>query len=112
MPSFVFIFRAPRTLLESPRTAADTQSSGEKWHAWAEALVLGGHTVTGAQFARGGTSVSGPDRVVSEGAAGAVDVIGGYFQISADSLDEATQLAKGCPMLDHGGTVEVRPVLF
>jgi hypothetical protein len=29
--------------------------------------------------------------------------------VRADSLEEATTLAHGCPGLDIGGTVEIRP---
>ena len=35
----------------------------------------------------------------------------GYFVVSASSLEQATDLAKGCPVLQSGGTVEVRPVM-
>jgi hypothetical protein len=41
----------------------------------------------------------------------AKDLIGGYTVISADSLDEATEIARGCPFLVVGGTVEICPVL-
>jgi hypothetical protein len=37
--------------------------------------------------------------------------MGGYFMVSASNLAEATELAKGCPVLQNGGTVEVRPIL-
>jgi hypothetical protein len=37
------------------------------------------------------------------------DVVRGYVTIEADTLDIATELAKGCPVLQHGGRVEVRP---
>ena len=37
--------------------------------------------------------------------------IGGYTIIQADSLDEATELSKGCPILAVGGSVEVRAII-
>jgi hypothetical protein len=37
------------------------------------------------------------------------EVIGGYFLVTADSYDAATDLAKGCPHIDFG-TIEVREV--
>jgi hypothetical protein len=37
--------------------------------------------------------------------------VGGYLIVSAESLDHATELAKGCPLLEReGGTVEVRAI--
>ena len=41
---------------------------------------------------------------VSEGAASALT---GYSVLKADSLDEATKMAKGCPVLASNGSVEV-----
>jgi hypothetical protein len=39
------------------------------------------------------------------------DVVRGYVNVQADTLDTAAELAKGCPVLQHGGRVEVRPFL-
>ncbi len=39
------------------------------------------------------------------------EVVGGYFIVEAASLEEAVELAKGCPAAAFGG-VEVRPVIF
>jgi hypothetical protein len=38
------------------------------------------------------------------------DSIGGYLLIKAKSQAEATKIAKGCPIFNNGGTVELRPV--
>ena len=38
------------------------------------------------------------------------EAIGGYFLLQADDLDEAVAVAKQCPALEYGSTVEVRPV--
>jgi hypothetical protein len=40
----------------------------------------------------------------------AKDVVGGYIIVEADNIDQAVELSKGCPILDVGGSVEVRPV--
>lgn len=41
----------------------------------------------------------------------AKDVIGGYTLIKARDVSEAAELAKGCPLIERGGQVEVRPVM-
>lgn len=46
------------------------------------------------------TSVDGPYLETKE-------VIGGYFVVEADSMEEAVELAKGCPATEYGA-VEVR----
>jgi hypothetical protein len=40
----------------------------------------------------------------------AKEVVGGFVQISAASLDEAVEAARDCPGLDYAMAVEVRPV--
>jgi hypothetical protein len=38
------------------------------------------------------------------------DAVGGFLLIKAKSLADATKIAKGCPIFNNGGTVELRPV--
>jgi hypothetical protein len=52
----------------------------------------------------------GPAASVAAGGAvsdGASSGLSGYSVLKADSLSAAGQLAKGCPVLGHGGSVEV-----
>ena len=54
----------------------------------------------------------GPKAVMSDGPyAESKDMVGGYTVLTAEDLDEATEIARGCPFLDVGGTVEIRPVI-
>ena len=54
---------------------------------------------------------SGKKRSVTDGPFSETkDVIGGYSVIVAKDLNEAAQIGSGCPILDSGGKVEVRPV--
>lgn len=39
------------------------------------------------------------------------DTVGGYLMIEADNYDKAVDVAKGCPILENGGSVEVREVI-
>lgn len=38
------------------------------------------------------------------------ETLGGNMIVNASSLEEATEMAKGCPILDIGGNVEVRSI--
>jgi hypothetical protein len=40
---------------------------------------------------------------------GETNVVRGYVSLQTDTLDTAAELAKGCSVLLHGGTVEVWP---
>jgi hypothetical protein len=52
------------------------------------------------------------DNTVTNGAFGKVkETIGGYIIVKADTVDEAVEFAKGCPVLQgEGNSVEVRTI--
>jgi len=39
------------------------------------------------------------------------ECISGFYFLLADSLTEATEIAKGCPALDMGASVEIREMI-
>jgi len=60
---------------------------------------------------RTGKVVKGNQKSVHDGPyAEAKDVVGGYTLIEAKDLAQAVELSKGCPILEVGGSVEVRPI--
>jgi hypothetical protein len=80
--------------------------------AWFESLNAKGIVKGGQPLGAEGRIITGKGNnlVVSDGPfAESKETIGGYTIILASSLDEATEIAKGCPLLS-GGTVEVRPI--
>jgi hypothetical protein len=84
----------------------------EQWVAWFKELGAAGrlkepgHPLDGV-----GKVVTGSQKVVKDGPyAEAKDVVGGFIVVEANDLAHATELSKGCPILDVGGSVEVRPV--
>ena len=84
----------------------------QKWMAWMEPLKKAGHLKDGgAPLESTGKVVHGGKKTVTDGPyAEAKDVVGGYIIVSAKDLNEATELSKGCPVLEGDGLVEVRPV--
>ncbi len=82
-----------------------------QWNAWLERLTLQGKVKSAQPLEREGKIVSGKGRVVADGPfAESKEAIGGYFLLQVDDLDDAVEIAKECPALAHGVTVEVRPV--
>jgi hypothetical protein len=83
-----------------------------KIKAWFDGLaekgVLKGAKPLGAE----GRVVSGKGGLaVSDGPfAESKEAIGGYMLVLAESIDEAAEIAQGCPPLAYGDTAEVRPV--
>jgi hypothetical protein len=108
MSEFTFLFRG-RDRSASPE---QMQRTMEKWVAWFKELGANGHLKDpGHPLGHTGKVVSGKKKIVNDGPyAEAKDVVGGYIVVEATDLAEAVELSKGCPILDAGGSVEVRPV--
>ncbi len=86
-------------------TEAEQQAVMAQWMGWfgelGEAMLDGGNPF-------GASSSVGSDGSVSAGGPAGLT---GYSIVSAETLDAAASLAKGCPVLSSGGTVEVYEAL-
>jgi hypothetical protein len=91
---------------------AELQKTLSGFMAWFERLGASGVVKAGQPLMDEGRIVSGKNgRTVADGPfAESKEAIGGYFLIKADSFDEAVAVAQGCPLLEHGTVVEVRPI--
>jgi hypothetical protein len=109
MNEFVFLYRGG----ERPTSHELSQQVLQKWMAWFKDLADKGHVVDrGQPLERSGKVVRGGGKSVIDGPfAETKDVVGGYTLIRANDLAQAVELAKGCPILQRGGDVEVRPVM-
>jgi len=83
-----------------------------KWNDWYDGLAAQGKVQHGQPLGLEGRVVSGArgERVVDGPYAEAKEAIAGYFLLSVSDLDEATAIAKMCPNLSLGMSVEVRPI--
>jgi hypothetical protein len=111
MSEFVFLYRGgERMPATSPEQA---QQQMQKWMGWLKELTDKGHVKDpGHPLERTGKLVKGRPTTVTDGPfAEAKDVIGGYTLVHANDLNHAAELTTGCPILDVGGFVEVRPVM-
>jgi hypothetical protein len=93
-------------------SADQMQKTMQRWVAWFKELGEKGHLKDpGHPLDPAGKVVSGRQKTVHDGPyAEAKDVVGGYFIVEATDLGHAVELSKGCPILEVGGSVEVRPV--
>jgi hypothetical protein len=114
MSEFVYLYRIDadeqRERMGSPERA---QQSMQAWMNWMRQLEAGGHLKErGQPLDRTGRLVRGKTRVVTDGPfAEAKDLVSGFTIVEADDIAQAAELANGCPILEGGGAVEVRPVL-
>ena len=98
MPKYVFAYHGGGL----PDDDATQASAMEAWMAWFGNL--------GDAVVDGGAPTGAAKTVLSDGSTstgGGPNPITGYSLINAVNLDAAVSLAKGCPVLASGGTVEV-----
>jgi hypothetical protein len=88
------------------------QKVADQWMAWFDRLTREGKATAGNPLEPEGKIISGRNgRVVADGPfAESKEAIGGYFLLRVQSFNEAVAIAKECPGLAYGVTVEVRPV--
>jgi hypothetical protein len=89
MPTYVFTYRSNKSYTGSP-------DDMEKWTAWFEELGTAVANIGNPVFDRKTVGNTGTDTV-----------LGGFSLIEADDLEAAVTLAKGSPVLQNGGGVEV-----
>lgn len=101
MPNYLFIYHGGK----SPESPAEVEDVMAKWGAWFEKI--------GSGVVDGGNPV-GPSKTVASGSVidnGGANPASGYSIISAGSIEEACEHAKGCPVHDSGGNVEVAEIV-
>jgi hypothetical protein len=108
MSNFIFLFRGGRT--EASTSPEAMQAQMQKWMNWIQKLRDQGKYLAGDPL-EGGGKVLKSSKVITDGPfAEGKELVGGYFLIRAESLEQAAEVAKECPIFETGGSVEVRPV--
>jgi len=101
MSDFVFAYHGGKTP-ESPEEGAKQMA---KWNAWVGGL--------GDAVVNPGIPLGKPKTVSSGGVSddGGSNPLLGFSIVKADSMDAALEMAKACPTLEIGGTIEVAEVM-
>jgi hypothetical protein len=103
MVNYVLVYKGGGGMAPTPE---EQQKVMDAWGQWfgsiGQALVDGGNPFSGQA-----SSIASDGKVSS----GASSGLTGYSIIKADDLAAATAMAKGCPVLTSGGTVEVLETL-
>jgi hypothetical protein len=89
VPKFLYSYRVPKDYQPGEET-------GKAWQAWFESL--------------GSSRIDTGHGVLATRTLGKLDAqtrLGGYSVVTADDMEAAAALAKGCPALQLGGGVEI-----
>jgi hypothetical protein len=111
MKDFVLLFRQPNYDY-SNASPKEMQALAKQWQEWVGGIAAQGKlTSNGPRLAlegkvlkAGGVITDGPFVEIRE-------LLGSFIIVKADTLEEATTLAHGCPALDANGSVEIRQVI-
>jgi len=110
MKEFMMLFRSEPQQWNnlSPK---EMQESTKKWQDWIGGIAAQGKFVRTDRLGFEGSIVK-PNNVITDGPYAALkEVVGGNMIVKAKDIEEAIELAKGCPTLDIGGNVEVRDLM-
>ena len=88
-----------------PASEEEGKQRMERYGAWLAAL---GDAAVSPANPLGSTHTVGPDGSVEKGSQSSMS---GYTIIEAASIDEAISIAKDCPFLDVGGSLEVSELM-
>lgn len=111
MEKFMFLFRGGDTHVHNAKDSAAVRAYIESWDIWMQGLGQKGILAGGEPLQATGKQVNGKNRVVIEGPyLEANELLGGYLIVHAKDLDEAVQIANGCPIFEEDGKVEVRQI--
>ncbi|MEO1523800.1 MAG: YciI family protein [Planctomycetota bacterium] len=106
MAKFMFVYRD--NIEEQPDYSPEQiQTQMQKWGVWF--TELGDKLVDGGDGLLPAGKVLNGDGTVTDGPfIEAKELVGGFSILEADSLDAAIELARSCPIAEHGGSIEIR----
>lgn len=112
MSDFLLVFRNDYERPELFQSPDKMQALMNKWTDWMGGLAAHNHLADkGNRLGTKGKTL-GPGNLITDGPfAETKEIIGGYILLRAADLEQASELARGCPILGTGGTVEVHPVV-
>lgn len=107
----MMIFRNEKMEGGGKPSAEQMQAVMSHWQNWIGNIAAQGNYVSTNRLHSEGKTLK-PNNVSLDGPYAEVkEMVGGYLIVIANSLDEAVEMAKSCPNLLYGGSVEVRSVL-
>lgn len=109
MEKFMLIFHGGIAPDSSPE---QMHANMDLWLAWVDKLAKAGKYVSGEPLLPGGKLISGSINSVTDGPyTEGKEVVGGFFIVNAQDMDEAVALCADYPDFAYGGSIQVRQVL-
>ena len=110
MKDFLLLFREPDGRAQ-PHDETFAEQHQQHWQAWMGNLIAKGQLAGGKPLTLNGKVVA-PTGEVTEGIhKNGTEIVGGFLLLKAESLEEATEIARTCPVLEADGYIEVREIM-
>ncbi len=111
MNEFVLIFRSDFQP-EVKFSPDEMQAIMQQWQTWMGGMAAQGKLASSGNRLGGDGKTVRPAHIVTNGPYAEIkEMISGYIIVNAGTIDEAAEIAKGCPILLVGGNVEVRDII-
>ncbi len=112
MKEFLLIFRRESSTPQTQLSPEQLQAMMKPWQDWMGSIAAQNKLVDQGNRLEHEGKVVKPNNIITNGPYVEIkEAVGGYTIIKANSLEEATEISKGCPILNVGGSVEVRAIL-
>ena len=110
MKEFMMIFRHTPNAEFKP-SPEQLQENIKQWQDWIGGIAAQGKFISTNQLGFEGKTLQANQLITDGPYAELKEIVGGYIIVKSNSIDEALQLAEGCPILSTGGHVEVRNIM-
>ena len=111
MKDFMMLFRSEPNPNMEP-TPEEIQEEVKAWQDWIGGIGAQGKLKNhGEALGFEGKTMHADGSVTDGPYAEVKEIVGGFIVVTAENIDDAAELAKGCPALSNGGKVEVRDVM-
>ena len=113
MKDFMLIFKG-KTYEAMNLSQEQVEERMGKWFAWHQKMEADGVRIKGGDALKDHTrTMAGTDRTVTDVTSPETkELIGGYYMLTLNNMEEATKIAEGFPDYDLGSVVEIREIMI
>jgi hypothetical protein len=114
MDKYMMIFRNTPLSEEAYQSMSpeEMEASLAQWNTWIGGIAAQGKLISSEALENTGKIVTGSKKVVTDGPyVESKELVSGYLIMHAESMEEAIEHSKGCPIYDMEGSLEVRKIM-
>lgn len=112
MKEFLLVFRRDFNSDEAQPSPEQMQNMMSEWQNWMGSIAAQNKLASSGNRLSSEGRVVKANNVITNGPYVELrEAVGGYIIVKSSTIDEAAELAKGCPIFKIGGNVEVRTVV-